>query len=112
MINHPPAKDKGLGCSLFQRYAEILESGWNVTLPEESMLMLTTQYRMVLAVMSLYFYIVLICCNCSMKEFVNSHQENFMEECLEHIHQFCNIFAHLKIFGLGDHNVLLRFVTL
>ena len=56
MINHPPAKDKGLGCSLFQRYAEILESEWNVTLLEESMLMLTTQYRMVLTVMSSFLY--------------------------------------------------------
>ena len=112
MINHPPAKDKGLGCSLFQRYAEILESEWNVTLPEESMLMLTTQYRMVLAVMSSFLYIVLICCNCSMKEYVNSRQRNFMKEGLEHIHQFCDIFAHLKIFGLGGHNVPLHFVTL
>ena len=56
MINHPPAKDKGLGCSLFQRYAAILESEWNVTLPEESMLMLKIQYRMVLAVMSSFLY--------------------------------------------------------
>ena len=48
MINHQPAKEKGLGCSLFQRYAELLEnSNWDMTLPENSMLMLTTQYRMV-----------------------------------------------------------------
>ena len=57
MINHTPAKDKGLGCSLFQRYAEILESQWDMILPEDSMLMLTTQYRMVLAsyVISLFY---------------------------------------------------------
>ena len=37
MINHNPAKEKGLGCSLFQRYAE----------KDKDLLMLTTQYRMV-----------------------------------------------------------------
>ena len=92
MINHTPAKDKGLGCSLFQRYAEILESQWDMILPEDSMLMLTTQYRMVLTMSFLYFYIA-ICCNCSMKQFVSFHQKNFMEEGLGHIHQCHNIFA-------------------
>ena len=94
MINHTPAKDKGLGCSLFQRYAEILESQWDMILPEDSILMLTTQYRMVLAMSFHYLYITsYICCNCSMKKFANSHHKNFMEESLKHIHQCHDIFA-------------------
>ena len=45
MINHAPAKEKGLGCSLFERYAKILKG---MKLSEDSMMILTTQYRMVL----------------------------------------------------------------
>ena len=43
VINYNPAKEKGLGCSLFERYVILLESSgyWN------SFMMLTTQYRMV-----------------------------------------------------------------
>ncbi|XP_065917904.1 3'-5' exoribonuclease HELZ2-like isoform X2 [Dysidea avara] len=42
VINYNPAKEKGLGCSLFERYVILLESSgyWN------SFMMLTTQYRM------------------------------------------------------------------
>ena len=48
MINHTPAKEKGLGHSLFQRYADILKRDANKILPPDLMLMLKTQYRMVL----------------------------------------------------------------
>jgi len=41
VINHNPAKEKGLGCSLFERYAILFESkGY-------PLMMLTIQYRMV-----------------------------------------------------------------
>ena len=47
VINYSPAKEMGLGCSLFERYAQILDEDEEETLLEESLLMLTTQYRMV-----------------------------------------------------------------
>ncbi|XP_065917902.1 3'-5' exoribonuclease HELZ2-like isoform X2 [Dysidea avara] len=40
VINYNPAKEKGLGCSLFERYAVFLESS------RYSLMMLTIQYRM------------------------------------------------------------------
>ena len=55
MINHPPAKEKGLGYSLFQRYAVILNRDINRALPVDSMLVLTTQYRMVTIVTAKYY---------------------------------------------------------
>ena len=63
VINHTPAKEKGLGYSLFQRYAKIHETFQSGDVEFEmpssanldSMLMLTTQYRMVLS-----FFISLI----------------------------------------------------
>ena len=111
MINYTPAKEKGLGCSLFQRYAEMLSSDeWDMPLPENSMLMLTTQYRMVLTFQILIFY-TLICCNCSMKKFVNFHLKSFMKDNSKQTHLCYDIFAHLKDFGQGGLNGLLHFVT-
>ena len=61
MIYYHPAKEKGLGYSLFQRYTEILDLNIDMTLPGDSMLMLTTQYRMVLDfVMHEYFLYIAI----------------------------------------------------
>jgi len=40
VINYPPAKKKGLGCSLFERYAMLSEN-------KHPLMMLKTQYRMV-----------------------------------------------------------------
>jgi len=49
VINYTPAKEKGLGRSLFQRYAEALEEGERPVGVHtvEFMIMLKTQYRMV-----------------------------------------------------------------
>jgi len=50
VINYTPAKEKGLGCSLFQRYAEVSEKREQPVglCQENSLIMLKTQYRMVL----------------------------------------------------------------
>jgi len=49
VINYTPAKEKGLGCSLFQRYAEALENEEKPmgSCKEDPLIMLKTQYRMV-----------------------------------------------------------------
>jgi len=49
VINYPPAKEKGLGRSLFQRYAEALKNQRKPVglCKEDSLKMLRTQYRMV-----------------------------------------------------------------
>ena len=49
MINYTPAKEKGLGRSLFQRYAEALEKKDHPVglCKEDSFIMLKVQYRMV-----------------------------------------------------------------
>ena len=61
MIYHHPAKEKGLGYSLFQRYTEILDRDFDMTLPGDSILMLTTQYRMVLGfIMFLILFVVIV----------------------------------------------------
>ena len=72
MINHQPAKEKGMGCSLFQRYAKILKKDVNETLPkdkdnerlpkDDSMLMLTTQYRMVSNKVTVVFIMIISQC--------------------------------------------------
>ena len=95
MINHTPAKEKGLGYSLFQRYAKIHEKIRSREVEFEmppstnldSMLMLTTQYRMVLTFfISLIFIIVIMFVNFSMIKSVNSHQTSFIMENLKQIH--------------------------
>ena len=68
VINHTPAKEKGLGYSLFQRYAKIHEKFWSGDVEFEmplstnldSMLMLTTQYRMVLTFFTSLNFITVI----------------------------------------------------
>jgi len=49
MIIYPPAKEKGLGCSLFERYAISSEENPEVKNKNSlnSLLMLKIQYRMV-----------------------------------------------------------------
>jgi len=49
VINYTPAKEKGLGHSLFQRYAEVLEKREKPLglCKRDSLIMLKTQYRMV-----------------------------------------------------------------
>ena len=72
MITYNPAKENGLGCSLFQRYAdkdkellqkykklldkdkETLEKKKDLLEKEAKLLMLTTQYRMVATCMHIY----------------------------------------------------------
>ena len=49
MIYHLPVEDKGLGCSLSQHYAEIANNNVDGTPSADSVLMLTTQYKMVLS---------------------------------------------------------------
>ena len=95
MISHTPAKEKGLGYSLFQRYAKIHENIQNgdvefaMTPSTDSMLMLTTQYRMVLTSFTSYCYIWLFYLfNFSMIKSVNSHQMSFMMENSKQIHLF------------------------
>ena len=57
-----------------------------------------------------YFY-TFICCNCSMKKFVNFHLKSFMKDNSKQTHLCYDIFAHLKDFGQGGLNGLLHFVT-
>ena len=111
MINHPPAKEKGLGCSLFERYAEILNNDTDMILPTGSMLMLTIQYRMV-QFFSLLLINYFMFVNNSTIKFVDSHHLSFIMENSTQIHLCYNIFAYSRDFGQQDRNVLLHFVTL
>ena len=106
VINYLPAKENGLGCSLFERYAGVLEA-----MNSPLFYKLTTQYRMVSMIQLLLIYYT-CCLLYSMMKFVSFPLKSFMKEKSKQIHLLKKSSSQLIIFGQVDHIVQLCFVML